>query len=190
LRALAIAIAAAIAAGAAFAAKKNFAAGVAAAVAQAPSVAEAADPAFAEAEALLLDEARLKAAYAECLSKIDRPAEGVVVPVESHPDGTIKVDAKAAKAQFFDKEGLVWCGDVTVREFDEKGRLKMELEAASCIVDRKTKSGWLDGVAVGRYGATELSGRGIYFSCPQEFVKITSEVSIVSSDIKFEGVRL
>ena len=70
------------------------------------------------------------------------------------------------------------------------GALKIEFEAASCIVDRKTKSGWLEGRAVGRCGDTELSGRGIYFSCSREYVKISSEVSIVSSDIKFEGVRL
>ena len=182
MRRLVPAFAAALAACAAFGGKKNFAAGIAAAASVTP-------PASA-AEALARDEARLQAAYAVCLARIDRPAEDVVVPVESHPDGTIKVDAKAARAQFFDKEGLVWCGDVTVREFDEKGRLKMELEAVSCVVDRKSKSGWLEGRTVGRVGATELSGRGIYFSCAQEYVKITSEVSIVSSDIKFEGVKL
>jgi len=188
---MAVSIVAALTALAASAAKSGFVAGLAAAAAAHDAPGEVADAqAAASEEELLRDEARLRSAYADCLARISRPAEGVVVPVESHPDGTIKVDAAAAKAQFFDKEGLVWCGDVKVREYGEDGALKIEFEAASCIVDRKTKSGWLEGRAVGRCGETELSGRGIYFSCSREYVKISSEVSIVSSDIKFEGVRL
>lgn len=136
------------------------------------------------------DEARLKAEYVKCLEKLDKPSEGIVVPVESHPDGSVKVDVTAGKAQFFDKDSLVWCGDVTVREYTPEGKVKMELTADACVVDRNTKSGWVQDYASGRYGKTKISGCGIYFSFTEEFVKISSKVAIESSDLKFEGVEL
>lgn len=136
------------------------------------------------------DEARLRGEYAKCVKKLNKPSEGIVVPVESHPNGALKVDVYAGKAQFFDNESVVWCGEVTVREYDVGGNVKMELKADACVVDRRTKSGWVEGFASGRYEKTKISGCGIYFSFSEEFVKISSKVEIVSSDIKFEGVEL
>lgn len=136
------------------------------------------------------DEARLRAEYSNCLARVDRPARGIVVPVESWPNGAAKVTATAERAQFFDKEGLVWCGGVTVREYDEDGVLKMTCRAEGCVVDRNAKTGWLEGSATGEYGSTSLSGDGIYFSFPDEFAKISSNVEIMSSEFKFEGVKL
>ena len=157
-----------------------------------PETAETFDVAIASARraAWSADEARLRAAYAEGLAKIDRPALGIVVPVESFPNGALKVAATAGKAQFFEADGLVWCGDVTVREYSESGAEKMSFSAAGCIVDRRTKSGWLEGAAHGTYGKTQLAGDGIYFSFPDEFVKISSKVEITSTEFKFEGVKL
>lgn len=136
------------------------------------------------------DEARLKAEFKKCVEKIDKPSEEIVVPVESHPDGSIKVDVYAGKAQFFDKDAVVWCGDVVVREYELDGTVKLELKADACVVDRKTKTGWINGFASGRYGKTKIKGNGIYFSFPDEFVKISSKVEIESTDLKFEGVEL
>lgn len=136
------------------------------------------------------DEARLKAEYDKCVAKIDKPSEGIVVPVESHPDGSLKVDVYAGKAQFFDKDAVVWCGDVIVREYELDGTVKLELKADACVVDRKTKTGWINGGASGRYGKTKIKGNGIYFSFSDEFVKISSKVEIESTDLKFEGVEL
>lgn len=136
------------------------------------------------------DEARLKVEYRRCVEKLDKPSEGIVVPIESHPDGSLKADVYAGKAQFFEKDSIVWCGDVVVREYDTDGRIKLELKASSCVVDRNTKSGWVEGFASGRYDKTKINGVGIYFSFPEEFVKISSNVVIESSDMKFEGVKL
>ena len=119
------------------------------------------------------DEARLKVEYRRCVEKLDKPSEGIVVPIESHPDGSLKADVYAGKAQFFEKDSIVWCGDVVVREYDTDGRIKLELKASSCVVDRNTKSGWVEGFASGRYDKTKINGVGIYFSFPEEFVKIS-----------------
>ncbi len=136
------------------------------------------------------DAARLRGAYTNCLAMVDRPAEGIVVPVESWPSGATKVSATARRAQFFEKEGLVWCGGVTLREYGEDGAVRMSFEADGCLVDRNAKTGWLEGRAHGNYGRTSLSGSGIYFSFSEEFVKIFTDVEIVSSEFKFEGVKL
>ena len=136
------------------------------------------------------DEARLKVAYSNCLSRLDHPSEGIVVPVETHPDGSVKVNIMADKAQFFDKESLVWCGRVTVCEYNLDGSIKMAFRANDCIVDRNTKSGWISGRGVGATGKTRISGCGIYFSFSDEFVKISSKVAITSSDFNFKGVTL
>ena len=136
------------------------------------------------------DRERLVLAYSNCVSRIDHPARGVVVPVANHPDGSVKVDATVGRAQFFDKEGFVWCGDVTVREYDQGGAVSLELSAGSGVVDRTTKSGWLEGRVCGSYGATTLAGSGVYFSFPEEIVKIFADVEITSTELKFEGVKL
>lgn len=136
------------------------------------------------------DEARLKAEYKKYVKKVDKPSEEIVVPVENHPDGSLKVEVCAGKAQFFNKDAIIWCGDVIVREFGLDKKLKMELEADTCIIDRNTKSGWINGLGKGHYGKTKIQGRGIYFSFSEEFVKILSNVMVESSEIKFEGVEL
>ena len=136
------------------------------------------------------DRDRLATAYSNCLSRIDKPAQGVVVPVEMHPDGSVKMDVEAEKAQFFDKEGLVWCSGVTIREYASDGTQKLELAADACIVDRKTKSGWLAGRAKGVYGQTEITGSDVWFSAEEEAVKVFSGVEVASSGIKLEGLRL
>ncbi len=166
-----------------------------AALVAAPAPAEAAEGSAAShgaelAAAMERDKTRLVAAYSNCVSRLDHPARGVVVPVESHPDGSVKVDAVVGEAQFFEKEGLVWCGDVTVREYGLKGEVRLELSAKSGVVDRATRSGWLEGCVSGSYGATTLAGRGVYFSFEEEYVKIFADVEITSTDIKFEGVKL
>ena len=136
------------------------------------------------------DKERLAAAYGRCVARIDRPAEGVVVPVENHPDGSVKMDVSAEKAQFFDREGLVWCGGVVLREYAADGTLKMELAAEGCVIDRKTKSGWMAGRAKGRYGETEVAGSDIWFSAENEAVEIGSGVEITSAGIRLEGLKL
>ncbi len=144
----------------------------------------------AKIESFSADEKRLQGEYSKCLEKVKNPSQGIVVPIESHPDGSVKVDIAAGKAQFFDKEALVWCADVVVREYNPAGDVKMELVAESCLLDRTSRSGWLEGQACAKYGKTSISGCGIYFSFPDEFVKISSKVLVESSEIKFQGVEL
>ncbi len=134
---------------------------------------------------------RLQAVYTNCVARLQSPAENVTVPIEHYPDGAVKASVSARKAQFFLESGLVWCEGVCLRECGPDGKTeRARVEADACVIDRRTRSGWADGRARAVYGKTTVEGRGIYFSFEEKFVKIMSDVRIVSRDLKFEGVKL
>ena len=97
------------------------------------------------------DVMRLRAAYAECVKKLEVPAE-----------------------------------KVRVEQFKEDGSLFASLDAESCVVDRKTKSGWVEGAAQMVYGDSSVKGRGIYFSLEREFIKIFSQSEIRTGHTGFD----
>ena len=44
------------------------------------------------------DMLRLRAAYDDCVRKIEAPAENVAFPLETYPDGTVKSRLRAGRA--------------------------------------------------------------------------------------------
>lgn len=130
---------------------------------------------------------RLRAAYRQCVKGLQAPAEDVTVPVETFPDGSVKFVVYAKKAQYFLATGLVWAEGVTVRKFKRDGSLDLTLEAQSCVVDRLTKSGWAEGPATLTQGETVFRGRGVYFSSPEEYVRVTRDSDFDSKDLKGGG---
>ena len=124
------------------------------------------------------DVLRLRAAYADCVKKLESPAENVSIPIESFPDGTVKSRVTAARAHMFPDSGFVWGEKIRVEQYKEGGKLYASLDAENCVVDRKTKSGWVEGSAEMTYGDASVKGRGIYFSLTNEFIKIFSQSEI------------
>lgn len=124
------------------------------------------------------DMLRLRAAYADCVKKLESPAENVSLPLESYSNGTVKSRLTAARAHMFMDSSFVWGEKIRVEQFKEDGTLAASLDAENCVVDRNTKSGWVEGVAKMVYGDNSVRGRGIYFSLPREFIKIFSESEI------------
>lgn len=131
--------------------------------------------------------ARLRAAYSNCLARATSPADDLTIPVDTYEDGSVKTIIVARKAQYFHQEGLVWAKDVVVKKFDRDGAPKGRIDARSCVVDRKTKSGWAEGMARITQGKTSFTGSGIYFSSPEGYVMVTEGSDIVSRDLKFGG---
>lgn len=131
---------------------------------------------------------RLRTAYRQCVQNLQAPAEDVTVPVETFPDGSVKTTVHAKKAQYFLATGLVWAEDVTVRKFNRDGSVDLVLEAKNCIVDRQTKSGWAEGPAKLTQGESVFRGSGVYFSSPEEYIRVTQDSDLDSKDIKGEGV--
>lgn len=132
--------------------------------------------------------ARLQAAYALCVSKLQVPAEDVEVPVETFEDGSPKVVAHAKRAQYFLDSGLVWAEDVRIRKFKKDGAIDIQIDALHCVVDRFTKSGWAEGEATIVQGETKFRGKGVYFSSPEGYVRVFEDSEIVAKDLKFGGV--
>lgn len=131
---------------------------------------------------------RLRGVYSNCIAQVRAPAEDVTVPIETFDDGSVKVVVSAKRAQYFLREGLVWAEDVVVRRFKADGRLEARLEAKSCVVDQKAKSGWAEGPATVVHGETVFKGRGVFFSSSDAYVKVFESSDVESKDLKFGGV--
>ena len=134
------------------------------------------------------DMMRLRAAYRDCVAKVESPAEAVVFPLESFPDGSVKSRLTAARAQMFSDSDFIWGEDIRVEQYRESGSTNVwaSIQAENCIIDRKTKSGWVEGGATMCYGDSSVKGRGIYFSLPLEYVKILSKCEIRTKGTKFD----
>ena len=134
--------------------------------------------------------ARLREAYSNCLQRLERPAEDVTVPVETHSDGSVRLVVQAKRAQFFLDSGLVWAENVVVRKFGPGGALDARIDARSCVIDRFTKSGWAEGAARVQQGKTSFAGRNVYFSSPESYVRVFDGADLVSEGVKAAGVSL
>lgn len=131
------------------------------------------------------DMLRLQSEYAECVKKIDAPAENVALPLEYYPNGIVKSRLKAQKAYMFADTGFIWGENIKVEQYKEDGRtVEAYLTADNCIVDRKSKSGWVEGNAQMDWDGTSIKGRGIYFSFDREFIKIFSQTEIRTKALK------
>ena len=130
------------------------------------------------------DMLRLRSAYSDCLKKLLQPAENVAFPIESYPNGTVKSRLRAKRAQLFIDTGFIWGEGVRVEEYDAAGNVSGWLSAENCLVDRHTRTGWIEGEATLTYNNTVVKGRGVYFSFDREFIKIFSQ-----SEIRAKGLK-
>lgn len=136
------------------------------------------------------DAARLRAAYATCRAAAATPAENVTVPIETHPDGSVKTGVFAEKAQFFLKEGLVWGQGVKIRQFRPDGSIEAWIDAENCVVDRRTRCGWVNGRAKAKYrDEALLEGRGVYFSAQGEYLCVYSDTVLTTPERRLVSVR-
>jgi lipopolysaccharide export system protein LptA len=133
------------------------------------------------------DAMKLKAFYEDCAAKASEPAENVAVPIENHPNGSVKSSVFAKKAQFFLESGLVWGEGVIVRELKDDGTVVAQINAENCVVDRNAKAGWAQGRVKALYDGTVLEGEGVYLNFKKEFVIITDKAKIVSKEFDVSG---
>lgn len=132
---------------------------------------------------------KLQAAYSNCVSRIVEPAEDVLIPIETFPDGSVKTSVHAAKAVYFLESGLVWGEDVKVSKLDRAGEIDTEITAKNCVIDREKKSCWAEGKAAIRHRGTSFTGENVYFSSPEGYVMVLKNSEIISDDLKFGGLR-
>ncbi len=140
-------------------------------------------------EILSREAERLMSAYTNISAKVAEPAENVTVPVESFPDGAIKTVVQAKKAQYFLQEGFIWAENVVVKRFRSPGKLEFRIDARNCIIDRATKSGWVNGKAIIRHDGTVFYGDGVYFSSPEGFVSSWSDTRVEIRGMKTGSLK-
>ena len=75
---------------------------------------------------------------------------------------------------------------VVVSQFSTNGVEDAHVEADGCVIDRVTKSGWVQGHARALHLGNEVEGDGIYFSFEEEFVTIYANTKIRVKDQKFD----
>lgn len=143
---------------------------------------------MAKREAMTADAVRLKTAYSNCVSRIDAPSEGITIPLETRPDGSVRTSLRAEKAQLFQDEPLVWAENLVLTKLDDEGREKIRLEADRCVIDRVVRSGWVEGHAKVVQGKTSFEGDGVYFSSTNGFVSVYSGSDMKSADLKLGGL--
>lgn len=131
-----------------------------------------------------IEAARLKKAYAKYSVAATSPAETIAFPIESYPDGSVKTSISAKSAQIFVKEGFLWGEGVVIRQFKRDGSVEAKIEADNCIVDRSTRSGWVNGHAHAEFrDEAVLDGDKVYFSVYEEYLKIF-ENTVLKADGK------
>lgn len=132
----------------------------------------------------------LMAEYPRFRERVTTPAENVTIPVENHPDGTVKTSVFARRAYIFIQEGYVWAEGVTIRQLGRDGSEESRLEADNCLVDRSTKSGWTEGRARAKYrDQVDLEGENVYFSAAEEYVKIFTNTVLRAEGRELRSVR-
>ena len=141
---------------------------------------------LAKREVLSREAERLQVAYTSCVARVIEPAIDVVLPIERHPDGSVKASVTAKRAQYFLDTGLIWGADVVVSQLATNGVLEAQVVADGCVIDRATKSGWVEGHAKAFYLGNEVEGDGIYFSFREDFVTIYANTSIRAKDGKLD----
>lgn len=142
---------------------------------------------FEKRDALSREADRLREAFRQCASDLQTPAEDVTVPLETFPDGSVKIVVHARRAKYFLTSSFVYAEGVTVRKFKRDGSPDLTLEAENCVIDRQTKSGWAEGAATLTQGETVLRGRRVYFSSPEGYVRVTQDSDIDSKDLTGGG---
>ena len=79
----------------------------------------------------------------------------------------------------------------SVEQYRSDGKtIEAFLTADNCIVDRKSKSGWVEGNAHMDWDGTSIKGRGIYFSFDREFIKIFSQTEIRTKALKLSAGKV
>ena len=139
-------------------------------------------------EARKAEAERLRAAYVKCQAQVASPAEDVTLPVEMFPDGAVKTTVSAKKVQYFLKEGLVWAEDVAIVRRESDGTTNATIRAAHCLIDRNRKSGWAEGDATLTYDRTTFTGKGVYFSSPESYIRVFNDTDVKSDDLGIGGV--
>lgn len=137
-----------------------------------------------------VDAERLHRQYSNQCALVTMPADDVKLPVELYADGTVRTQLMAKRAQLFLGSGFIWGEQVTLAQFRPDGALETRLDAEGCLVDRGSRSCWIEGKVRAEREGTVLEGRDAYFSASNTYLRIVHDTKITSKDFKLKGIKL
>ena len=140
-------------------------------------------------EAMSDEAVRLQAAYSNCVARLTSLSEGITIPLETNPDGSVRTSVYAKKAQIFDDAPLVWAEDLVMTKLGDDGKERIRIDAERCVIDRVARTGWVDGHAKVTQGKTSFEGDSVFFSATNGFVTVYSKADMKSADLKLGGLR-
>ncbi|MBQ7190611.1 MAG: hypothetical protein IJR99_14480 [Kiritimatiellae bacterium] len=123
--------------------------------------------------------------WEEKRQEMTAPVENLVLPLEYWGDGRVKARLFAKKAQVLDFAAFVFAEGVRVELLTPDGHQDGLLRASDCLFVRKNKRGYCRGEVSVVKGGDRFSGKGMYFSLEDRFVKILSECEIRTT--RFSG---
>ena len=122
-------------------------------------------------------------------TEMSTPVENLVLPVEFHPNGQIKIILRAKQSQML-QDSYIFAVGVHFDMFDAEGKKNGEMVMDDCLFDRGRRIGYCKGrVHVNRDGDA-LKSRGMYFSTEPNFIKLLSECEIRTRRIPVDLGRL
>lgn len=107
------------------------------------------------------------------------PLEGVSFPLSSYPDGSVRIQFKAATATLPPDEAAYVRGDsIHAEMFSETGALDGIFLADHCIMDRKERAGYCDGRVRLQYRNLKIVGTNMVWDVRAQDVVITDGVRV------------
>ena len=103
--------------------------------------------------------------------------EGLRVPLEVWPDGTVKTEVTARKARVGDSGALIASG-LKVEFRKEDGTVETRLEADACEFDRAKKTAKSDSAVVVTRRGLKISGTGFEWVSADQKIVIKNNVEV------------
>ena len=108
------------------------------------------------------------------------PIEQFAFPAEHYDDGRIRAVLRAQRAVIGADE-TIWAWGVTLVMYDRQGEREGEMEAETCLFDRRTQTGYSAGKVRAVFNETAMTGVDCVWSVRDSFIRMLSEAEIHSA---------
>ena len=108
------------------------------------------------------------------------PIVNFAFPAEHYDDGRIRAVLRAKNA-VLSSDDSIWAWGVTVVMYDREGEQEGEMEAESCLFDRKTQSGYSAGRVRADLNGVKISGENCHWSLKDSSLRMLSKAEIHSA---------
>ncbi len=114
-------------------------------------------------------------------SELGPPAQGGRLPVQTHPNGRMKVLLLVKQGWFTPDMTSIVANNIRVETYSPTGELEGYLEAERAVIDRNQMLAVARGRVFVKMGEETLQGDGAYCDMKEEYVKILNKGEIHTS---------